>query len=538
MIKQQFNSVIDAIEQLKINAKSYRRGRYLAIKRFYECRDFLVQYYAYVLKDVLRVYEHSDQYEDLLQEGYLWLVRLVETFAEKRSKDLEGYLLSRLPNLLEPEEEKLLSLDAFDDEILSDEEDLDEIVWEKWVKENMSFIIEKLSAKEECFVRMRFGFAKDGNPLFLKPHTLRECAAYFKITPEGMRLREVKILRKIKSFIDDVEEEDEEVKVNKPLKDEGKTLIEIMNCSYEELLACLFCCDEKSRRYKILMECYGDDFRNGQLIQNWSKEKRKILYEAKKILRNELKKLRDMEGKTLQEILKLNDEEFFRLLIFIDLDSSWYQDLVRFHGSFLEERFTLDGKNIEEINLYQKAFLRIKKYIKRLKMPFLGDLFCIGKYKYSIVSFVQENDDIYAIMAKVYGDDLDRKEDLSQLSEEEIYKYYYYLYQIKCFFVSKKYKNKESARYSCENVGSWDTSYNPFWMEVVHFLPVSYQEKEILARRLGFFDGKIYSISELVDLYGMDEQALRNGLDNLLRLFYSYCQDYSLESDGYLRVRG
>lgn len=531
-LKNQDIEVESAIENLKKMRKALNHGEGWNYRRYLIYRDFLVNHYSYMLKDL--VYD-----EDLLQDGYIILIELIDIFSDKRLMDLEGFLQRRLAKLMAKDETlDCLSLDEIKDNIadgiwqerqyfVTDEGwSLEEMVEEKFFNENVLQVLDILDDRERRYIEIRFGIPKQGASFSSEAKSLRECTRYFDMTHESLRNFESKILKKIQRYWG-LDESKEKVKTpTKPFKDDGKTLLEILLCSVKELHATLFYFDKSGFNYQILRDAFGYDLAGKQNIQVLDNAKRKVFYTTRDKLQQVLQKIRNREGKLLQEILGLSEQEFERFWIFIDLDNDGYKGLLQGHGFLFKNRFRLENLSFEDIDIYQRYLTSLKRQSKRLVMPTIYSYFFSGKYKHLIIPYIMSQPEMYKVMSIVYGDDLLGFEDTSRLSDSLKSMYYYYLYQIKAFLLELKGKRKEEV-VEIEGECIVDNSH-PFFAEIIHLMPVSLKEKEMLARSLGIFDGKKYSLQELSYIYHMSYDNTLKEITFSYEIFQNLCCGYSL----------
>jgi len=165
-------------------------------------QDEIIQKLSFLVYNQAKQYRNFPNYEDLVQEGFIGLLKAVRRFKWERFPNffvfsdqwIRHYIkraASRFDIVYSPNKDRVVYAEPDENEI-DPEEIPDEIVFAQERRENISRILGELPEQDRKIVQKIFGL--DGE----QPQTLREIGPQFDLTHERIRQIKENVLSKLK----------------------------------------------------------------------------------------------------------------------------------------------------------------------------------------------------------------------------------------------------------------------------------------------------------------------------------------------------
>ncbi len=267
----------------------------------------------------------------------------------------------------------------------------------------VSKALRSLSPKEELILRMRYGIQDENNPnsAFKSSHTLEEVGQILLVTRERIRQIEKKALQKLNNS---AKLDESEAENSIPPKKNKKSLQEVLECSSKEYRIIKYLIKEGN--YKVFYKVHGYDLeQKGSYASLGDEEKRKYQNAVFRI-RLKLEKYAKTEVKSLQEILRLNDEEYKLALSYMGTLKN-KELLYVVHGDNLEEKSNSNLLSNKSKKEYEMLISDIHAYVKSHGTQVLSDILkCPSEYWDDVKKYILQTPEFSEILVPIFGREL------------------------------------------------------------------------------------------------------------------------------------
>lgn len=167
-------------------------------------RDSIVERLSFLVYSQTKMYKSFPNYEDLVQEGFVGLIKAVNRFDYKRfpnffvfcSQWIRHYIkraASKFDVVYSPDRQRVIYSELGQDEEEEDYDyDLEEIIFSKEKERVVKEVISTIPERERDIISKSFGFIDGG------PQTLRQIGGQLDLTHERVRQLKNNTLEKLK----------------------------------------------------------------------------------------------------------------------------------------------------------------------------------------------------------------------------------------------------------------------------------------------------------------------------------------------------
>ena len=268
-------------------------------------------------------------------------------------------------------------------------------------------------------------------------------------------------------------------------------------------------------------ECYDSNkyFGVERIIKNLS------VYKDKK---EGEKKMARRRAPLLKDILKISDIELEEFSLTFDTKYKFYNILFKVYGDNLEDeaKVMADEKGYfsQVIFKLRQIYASFSKLTEKRINDYLG---YNDKKRNKLLKNLDKESEIYQASLPIVGENLDKVIDYKILTEEQRNILRIFINYLRSININKKEIKKTNTVeiINDEEYSKFLTPFkHPFFKEFVKLLPIEYRFITML--RLGLYDDKIYSLKELSVIFNIGENEVLLRTEKGILLFKNFIQEY------------
>lgn len=328
-------------------------------------------------------------------------------------------------------------------------------------------------------------------------------------------------------------------------KEEKKMYLkEILGATDEEMEYLVVGIDKNGKGYKIMAKVFGADLKEHHGGIKLTREESYNYYASITTLRNRLKRYRREKAKKmyLKDIIGATDEEMECLKANINKNAKYYKILADLFGPNLDKPRSDKTLTKEERANYSNGIRILKDRLTRpqekmRKSVYLKEILEATDEEFlKYVNYYKVNfSTTYKKLASVFGGDLTNKVYISNSKIESLVEIFVSNYKV---YLSNLEVNLDEAKavivpesevvevLTIQEYPSIETPFkHPFFKEFVKLLPIDYQL--VTSLYLGLYDGIIYPIPKICELFNMGEEEVIEKVNMGRNLFETLVNRYN-----------
>lgn len=268
-------------------------------------------------------------------------------------------------------------------------------------------------------------------------------------------------------------------------------------------------------------ECYDSNkyFGVERIIKNLS------VYKDKK---EGEKKMARRRAPLLKDILKISDIELEEFSLTFDTKYKFYNILFKVYGDNLEDEAKV---MTDEKGYFSQVIFKLRQIyasFSKLTEKRINDYLGYNDKKWNkLLKNLDKESEIYQASLPIVGENLDKVIDYKILTEEQRNILRIFINYLRSININKKEIKKTNTVeiISDEEYSKFLTPFkHPFFKEFVKLLPIEYRFITML--RLGLYDDKIYSLKELSVIFNIGENEVLLRTEKGILLFKNFIQEY------------
>ena len=240
------------------------------------------------------------------------------------------------------------------------------------------------------------------------------------------------------------------------------------------------------------------------------------------------KKMARRRAPLLKDILKISDIELEEFSLTFDTKYKFYNILFKVYGDNLEDEAKVMA---DEKGYFSQVIFKLRQIyasFSKLTEKRINDYLGYNDKKWNkLLKNLDKESEIYQASLPIVGENLDKVIDYKILTEEQRNILRIFINYLRSININKKEIKKTNTVeiISDEEYSKFLTPFkHPFFKEFVKLLPIEYRFITML--RLGLYDDKIYSLKELSVIFNIGENEVLLRTEMGILLFKNFIQEY------------